>query len=70
MASRIDKLLNAYFNQPLKEYAQVVAEIKNSGGLTSEEIGALQTKLLYVDAHMIVRQAGATATHSIASPST
>ena len=56
--SRIDDLLNAYFNRPVKEYAKAVTEIKGSGGLTSEEVNAINNQLRFIDACTIVRQAG------------
>ena len=54
--SRVEQLLNAYFNEPMKEYLRVLSEIKASGGLTSEEVNKIETRVLYVDASTIVRQ--------------
>ncbi len=56
--TRIDDLLNAYFNRPVKEYAKAVTEIKGSGGLTPEEVSAINNQLRFINACTIVRQAG------------
>lgn len=54
--NRIEQLLNAYFNEPMKEYLRLLSEIKDSGGLTSEEVHKIESQVLYVDASTIVRQ--------------
>ena len=64
--SRIDDLLNAYFHRPLEEYAEVVTGIKGSGGLTAEEVKAINSRLRFIDACTIVRQAGASEMQSFA----
>lgn len=65
-SSRIDDLLNAYFNRPVREYAEVVTGIKGNGGLTSEEVKAINNQLWFIDACTIVRQAGGREMQSLA----
>ena len=55
---RVDKLITAYYHFPLREYAEIVTQIRNSGGLTVEEVKAIHTALLAVDSRTVVRQAG------------
>lgn len=59
MPDRINRLVNAYFFQPLKEYTKVITEISESGGLTEDEVEAIKNQVLYVDAYTIARHAGA-----------
>lgn len=67
---RVSGLLAAYFNQPYPDYGEVILEIRNSGGLNSEEVQLLQTKVLLVDANAILRQSGTTGTKATTSSST
>jgi len=53
--NRVSRLLAAYFDQPYDEYAKVVLEIQNKGGLTSEEVQLIESKVLHVDAATIIR---------------
>lgn len=57
---RVNGLLAAYFNQPYPEYGEVILEIRNSGGLNSEEVRLIQNRVLLVDASAIIRQSGTT----------
>jgi hypothetical protein len=56
---RVAKLIKAYYHFPLKEYAEIVSQIRNSGGLTNEEVKAIKTEILEVDSRTVVRQTGA-----------
>jgi len=55
---RVIGLLAAYFTQPYDEYGKLALEIRSSGGLTSEEVQHIKTKLLCIDAKTIIRHAG------------
>jgi|GEM_PF-3447871 len=55
---RVSDLLAAYFNQPYVEYGDVVLDIRTNGGLTAEEARLIENRVLCVDAHTIIRQAG------------
>jgi hypothetical protein len=57
---RISGLLAAYFTQPYVEYGEVALEIRNNGGLTSEEIRAIENKVLSIDAKAMIRHTSAT----------
>jgi hypothetical protein len=59
LPDRVSKLLHAFFNYPLKQYAEVVDEIRDDGGLTHDEVEAIQSQVVNVDARMLVRHAGA-----------
>jgi hypothetical protein len=55
---RVSSLLAAYFTQPYVEYGEVALEIRNAGGLTSEEVHFMNSRVLNVDAATIIRHAG------------
>lgn len=55
---RVTDLLAAYFSQPYVDYGDVVIEIKNSGGLTSEEVQKIRSKVLAIDANAMIRHTG------------
>jgi hypothetical protein len=57
---RISGLLAAYFTQPYVEYGEVALEIRSNGGLTSEEIRAIENKVLSIDAKAMIRHTSAT----------
>ena len=57
---RIGGLLAAYFTQPYVEYGEVALEIRNNGGLTTEEIRAIENKVLSIDAKAMIRHTSAT----------
>lgn len=63
-ATRVDELIEAYYHRPVKEYVRVVSSIRESGGLTAEETTSIRSRLAYVDASTMVRQAGGPATSS------
>ncbi len=56
--NRVSGLLAAYFTQPYVEYGEVVLNIRDNGGLTSEEVQIIEKEVLYVDANTIIRHAG------------
>jgi hypothetical protein len=56
---RVDKLLHFYFNRPYEEYGEIILDIKETGGLNAEEIKAIESKVLSVDANTIIRHSGA-----------
>ena len=56
---RVKRLLEAFFNYPLRQYAEVVDEIRDGGGLTTDEVNAIKSEVVPADAHMLVRHAGA-----------
>ena len=58
MAGRVDALVEAYFNQTLQDYSELVSAISMTGGLTPEEVAYLSVKVPDVDAWTIVRHAG------------
>jgi len=55
---RVSELLAAYFNQPYDEYGEAVLEIRESGGLDSDEVRLIQSQVLLIDACTILRQSG------------
>jgi hypothetical protein len=55
MAHRIDRLLNAYFTRPLKEYARTVLSVKKSGRLSPDEIDLIQSRAVFIHADTIIR---------------
>lgn len=55
---RISGLLTAYFNLPYDEYGDIAQEIKDSGGLTTDEVRDIQSKVLRVDANALMRHTG------------
>ncbi len=55
--SRVERLLDTYFNRPLKEYQTMLTSLRTSGGLNSEEIDLLKTQLPGVHADAIIRHA-------------
>jgi hypothetical protein len=57
---RVNGLLVAYFTQPYVEYGDVVLEIRNSGGLTAEEVKDIRNKVSFVDASAMIRHTGST----------
>ena len=59
MDDRVSGLLAAYFTQPYVEYGEVALQIKNNGGLTSEEIRAIENKVLSIDANAMIRHTSA-----------
>jgi hypothetical protein len=58
LSERVNKLLHAFFNYPLRQYAEVVHEIRDDGGLTPDEVEAIKSQVVTADAHMLVRHAG------------
>ena len=61
---RVGKLLDVYFNRPYEEYGEVILEIKENGGLTAEEVKAIESQVLHVDARTMIRQSGTTLNRS------
>ena len=59
MDDRVSGLLAAYFTQPYVEYGEVALEIRNNGGLTSDEIRAIETRVLSIDAMAMIRHTSA-----------
>ena len=55
---RISKIVDAYFNRPRSQYAEIVAEVRREGGLTPAEVRILKDRLLFIDSDTIIRQAG------------
>ena len=55
-------MLNAFFNEPLAEYAKVIREIREGGGLTAAEVEAIESQVGFPDARMLIRHAGAAST--------
>jgi len=60
---RVTDLLAAYFTQPYVDYGDVVTEIKNTGGLTSEEVRKIRNSVLTVDANAMIRHTGSAEEH-------
>ena len=60
---RVTDLMAAYFSQPYVDYGDVATEIKNSGGLTSEEVQKIRSKVLDIDANAMIRHTGSTEDH-------
>ncbi|HYM00243.1 MAG TPA: hypothetical protein VEZ90_14920 [Blastocatellia bacterium] len=55
---RSAKLIEAYFELPKNRYAEIVQEIKTSGGLSPSEAKAIEDKLVYVHSSTILRHTG------------
>ena len=55
---RVTDLLAAYFSQPYVDYGDVAIEIKNSGGLSSEEVRKIRSSVLAIDANALIRHTG------------
>ena len=64
---RLVGLLAAYFNQPYPEYREVILEIRNRGGLDSDECQFLLSNVSLVDANAIIRHSGTTESAVIAA---
>ena len=62
LSDRVTNLLNAFFNEPLAEYAKVIREIREGGGLTAAEVEAIESQVGFPDARMLIRHAGAAST--------
>ena len=62
LSDRVTNLLNAFFNQPLAEYAKVIREIREGGGLTAAEVEAIESQVGCLDVRMLIRHAGAAST--------
>jgi len=62
LSDRVTNLLNAFFNHPLVEYAEVIREIREGGGLTAAEVEAIESQVGCLDARMLIRHAGAAST--------
>ena len=57
---RVQTLLQAYFNQPYEKYGELVLKINESGGLTSDEVKAIESQVLGIDASAMFRHSGTT----------
>ncbi|HKV38658.1 MAG TPA: hypothetical protein VJX67_05560 [Blastocatellia bacterium] len=55
---RISALIEAYFTFPRDRYAALVAQIRQTGGLTSSEVRALKDRVVYIHSDTILRHAG------------
>jgi hypothetical protein len=55
---RISLIIDAYFNLPRNEYAQMISEVRMAGGLTSAEVRTLTDGLPFIHSDTIIRQAG------------
>jgi hypothetical protein len=55
---RISKLVQAYFSLPRTRYAEVVSEVRMSGGLTPAEVRTLMDRLPFIHSDTIIRQTG------------
>jgi hypothetical protein len=55
---RVTGLLAAYFTRSYVEYGDVAIEIKNSGGLTSDEVQRIRSSVLTIDANAMIRHTG------------
>jgi len=67
---RISDLLTAYFTLPYDQYGDIAQEIKDSGGLTSDEVRTIQAKVLRVDANALIRHTGSLHEQSVAATAT
>lgn len=56
--SRVERLLDTYFNRPLKEYRMMLASLRTSGGLNPEEMDQVKAHAHGVHADAIIRHAG------------
>ena len=55
--SRVERLLDTYFNRPLKEYRMMLASLRTSGGLNAEEMDKVKALVPGVHADAIIRHA-------------
>lgn len=55
---RSSKLIEAYFNLPKNQYADIVTEIKTNGGLSPVEAKTIEEQLVYVHSSTILRHTG------------
>ena len=53
--NKADRVLFAYFERSLKEYARTVESVKASGGLSEQEIGEIRQQVPSVHADAIFR---------------
>ena len=51
LSERVSKLLNAFFNYPVRHYVEGVREIREGGGLTADEVEAIKSHVGCLDAH-------------------
>jgi len=54
---RVTRLVDAYFNRPREEYIFILSSIKREGGLTEDDIKSIESRLPWIHAETIVRQA-------------
>lgn len=55
---RVASIIQAYFTLPRTEYAEMIREVRNEGGLTPAEVRTLKDRLLFVHSDTIIRHAG------------
>lgn len=55
---RSTRVIQAYFEKPKNEYARLIQEIKNQGGLSVFEAIRIQDELLPVHSRTILRHTG------------
>lgn len=56
--ARVSRIIEAYFNLPRAMYAEVVSEVRMSGGLTPAEVRTLMDRLPFIHSNTIIRQSG------------
>jgi hypothetical protein len=55
---RVSSIIQAYFALPRAEYAEMITEVREKGGLTPAEVRMLKDRLLFIHSETIIRQAG------------
>jgi len=62
---RVSSIIHAYFTLPRTEYAEVISEVRNEGGLTPAEVRTLKDQLFFIHSDTIIRQAGLSETGKV-----
>jgi len=56
--ARVSRIIEAYFNLTRAKYAEIVSEVRMSGGLTPTEVRTLMDRLPFIHSNTIIRQSG------------
>jgi hypothetical protein len=66
-SNKANRVLFAYFERPVKEYARTLESVRPSGGLNKEEVQAIRAQAPAVHAKTILRHLGETPPLDMAS---
>jgi hypothetical protein len=57
MSTKVERVLDAFYNQPYPQYGDMILRVRESGGLSEEDQAAIEDRASGIDARTILRHA-------------